>query len=275
MKGSKQTTKDMKKIEFTDDRARLYEEAVLEYPYARDDDIKTMHRLLDPKAGESVLGIGEGNGVFAKAIADAVGPAGQYLVTDPSQEQLSNLVKRVNKPVHKPQVKVQVTGAEHIVIKPNTFDKIWSFGAFHHTSSQTMAIKQIYRALKKGGKAIICDVFQGSKLAQHFDTQVARYCITGHEVKFLSDEFARSLGYLAGFKEKNIKIVNLPQKWVFDSKRDLGKFIYKLHAMTELPGNSEEQYEKTFDGCKEILGVTYRRGRYELNWPMKALILTK
>ncbi len=260
-----------KNAEFDGERAKLYEQAISEYPDARIMDIEVMKKLLNPRRGEKILGFGEGNGYFCKAIAEAVDKQGKYYITDPSEDQLINLKKRINLP----QIEIKKIGAEEIDESQRNFDKIWSFGAFHHCSNQTAAIKRIYHSLKRGGTAVICDVFQGSKLAKHFDIQVARYCITGHEVKFLSEDFAKTLCLIAGFKESNIKIVSLPQKWIFDTEKDVGKFIYKIHAMTLLPGNNEEKINKTFRSCKEILDISNKNGKYYLNWPMKALILRK
>ncbi len=259
------------KIEFRGVRARLYEEALDRYPSAREDDINIMKKLLNPRNGEHVLGFGEGNGFFCKAIAESVGSTGKYLITDPSLDQLRNLKSKINYP----WVEVKVSGAEELNVTPRSFDKVWSFGAFHHCNYQTSAMKQIYKALRYGGKAVICDVFQGSDLAKHFDIQVARYCTTGHEVKFLSDEFVKSLCFLAGFEESKVRLVEINPKWRFESETDLGDFVYRLHAMTKLTGLLEERILKTLGGCKSILGVKLVGGLYELNWPMKVLIAEK
>jgi len=255
---------------FIGTRASMYEQAIALYPSARTMDIQAMKKYLNPQKNEKILGIGEGNGFFCPPIIEAIGEKGYYLVTDPSSEQLANLAKRVTCP----NLETLTKGAENFT--PTTsFDKAWSFGAFHHCPDQTQAMKNIYNALTKGGKMVICDVFQGSKLAKHFDGPVARYCTTGHEAKFLSDEFAESLCYLAGFDESKVKIVNLPQKWKFDSENDLGDFVYKLHAMTLIPGEEQEKIKEVIKGCKEILGVKKLGNHYELNWPMKALIAEK
>jgi cyclopropane fatty-acyl-phospholipid synthase-like methyltransferase len=258
-------------IEFNALRSQMYEEALRDYPLARAQDIQAMQRYLAPKKGEVVLGIGEGNGYFCQPILNAIGTDGKYLVTDPSADQLSNLSNRVKVE----NLEVQVAGAESFRAQKETFDKIWSFGAFHHCPNQTKAMRRIYNSLKTEGRLVICDVFQGSKLAKHFDGPVARYCNTGHEVKFMSDEFARSLCYLAGFKEQNVQIIDLPQKWIFKSEEDLGDFVYKIHAMTLVPGNEKERIRKIIDGCKEILGVEQVGNNYELNWPMKVLVAEK
>ncbi len=261
-----------KEAEFSRERAKLYEEALKEYPLARAMDIQSMFKHLRPKSGDNILGIGEGNGYFCQSIVYAVGGEGKYTVTDPSQYQLSNLKNRVNVS----QLEVLTSGAEEIPLRKGSYDKVWSFGAFHHCSNQTEAMKRIYGSLKSGGTAVICDVFQGSKLAEHFDSQVAQYCNTGHEVKFLSDAFAQTLCKLAGFKEHYVNIESLPQEWVFQSPLDLGRFIYKLHAMTFLPGDETKKYQATLEGCKKILGVTKNSlSQYVLNWPMKVLTATK
>lgn len=258
--------------EFNEVRSSMYEQALSSYPLARARDLEAMHTHLSPKKGEVILGIGEGNGFFCNEILNAIGYEGRYMVTDPSKHAINFLKNRVNVS----EFEVVIAGAEELPLIPNTYDKIWSFGAFHHCQDQTEAMKRMYGSLKPGGRLVLCDVFQGSLLAKHFDTYVARYCNTGHEVKFLSDAFARSLCYLAGFEEDNVKIEDLPQKWVFESEYDVGKFIHDLHAMTLLPGDELESVMFVLEGCKKVLGVNKTAsGLYELNWPMKALKATK
>ena len=269
------------KAEFDGARAKLYEEAITEYPHARDQDIVAMRRLLRLNEGNKVLGVGEGNGYFCQAITDAIGTSGWYTVTDPSRDQLSAIERRFPHLLVRPRGGIKrldliAEGAENLQsVGDNLYNRVWSFGAFHHCPDQTSAMKEIHRVLLPSGRAVICDVFQGSPLAQHFDSQVARYCVTGHEVKFLSKDFARTLCYLAGFDDSKIDIVDLPQKWSFDSEKDMGIFIYKLHAMTRLEGTDEEKIEQTLEGCRRILGIEKKSGKFLLNWPMKAIIATK
>ena len=290
--------------EFDGQRAKLYEQALREYPQARANDIKAMKRLLNPSSGEKILGAGEGNGLFYLDIANSVIPNGAYCVVDPSKDQLNSLLGRItkdeiqkllnrvkleqelgyypqeekNKELQAKRLRLnfvlnrQVAGIESMKVFEGQFDKVWSFGAFHHCPNQTEGMKRIYQSLKPGGLAVICDVFQGSSLAKYFDHETAKYSLTGHEVKFLSEDFAKSLCYLAGFEEKKVSINDLPQKWVFDSERDVGKFIYLLHGLTGIPGNEEEKYLRTLESCKNILGVSKNSSdKYELNWPMKVL----
>lgn len=257
--------------EFVGVRSKLYTESLAEYPHARAEDIQAMYQYLNPQPGEYILGFGEGNGYFCHAIAEAVGIEGSYLITDPSQDQLDSLLKKALPP----QVQVQRMGVENLKVPPNFYDKVWSCGAFHHCPNQTEAMKRIYQTLKPGGKLVLCDGFQGTSLVKYFDMHVAKYCITGHEAKFMSEEFARTLCYLAGFQDENIEIIDVVSKWYFQTEKDIALFLYKFHAMTNLSGTEEEKMQKIIDDCKKSIGIEYKQGMYQLYWPMRAILAIK
>lgn len=50
--------------EFDGVRARLYSEALRDFPKARQGDIELMRKYLSPKPGEIILEVGAGNGWF-------------------------------------------------------------------------------------------------------------------------------------------------------------------------------------------------------------------
>jgi len=258
--------------EFAGARAQLFREALAEFPNARRDDFALMRRHLEPRTGEHILGFGEGSGHFCRAIADAIGPTGKYVITEPSPELLCNLPEAL---LALPQVFTEVVSVEQLHFEAESFDKVWACGAFHHCPDQTRAIAALHRTLKPGGRMVIFDIFQGTPMARHFDTIVARYCSTGHEVKFMSEEFARTLCFLAGFDDSKVQIVEVPHRLCFASERDMGKFIYKLHALTRLPGTEEERFEATARSLKEYLPVEREGSQYVLHFDQKALIAIK
>lgn len=258
--------------EFAGARAQLFAEALAEYPKARRDDFMLMRRFLDPKPGEHVLGFGEGTGHFCRAIAESLGKHGRYVITDPSPELLCNIPQAV---LDMPHVFTQISPVEQLDFPPESFDKAWTCGSFHHCPDQTRAIAQIYRLLKPGGRMVIFDIFQGTPLAKHFDSCVARYCVTGHEVKFMSEEFAMTLCCLAGFDERKLEIVDVPHRLCFDSERDMGKFIYKVHALTRMPGSEEQCIATTLKNLKQYLVIEVERGQYVLHFDQRGLIAVK
>jgi ubiquinone/menaquinone biosynthesis C-methylase UbiE len=248
-------------VEFTGVRSNLYKEALKEYPESRQEDIEIMKKYLAPKKGEKILEIGAGSGFFSGTIAELIEKDGKLIVSDPSMQQLEEI-----KELNKKNIEVLHSTAEKINLPENSIDKVWSFGAMHHVFEKEKAFKNFHKAIKLGSQIIIGDVFSGSKLAKHFDDQVAKYCITGHEVAFWSREYAESICYLTGLSKP--EFVNINQKWIFKSEKEIGIFLYKIHAMTKTTP------EECLNGAKRILGVKKEQGKYILNWPMQ-LIITK
>jgi len=246
-------------MEFSGIRSKMYKECLREYPLAREEDLKVMKKFLSPKRYEIILEVGAGSGFFSALLADLVQ---ELVVSDPSNEQLLEV-----EALGRQNIKLVAFGADELNLGKEKFDAIWSFGALHHCFNKTAAFKNFARVLKKNGRLVIGDVFSGSKLAKHFDTQVARYCATGHEVAFWTDEFAESLCFLSGFEKP--KIEDLKIEWKFKTKKDLGIFLYKLHAMVKTTP------EECLKGAEKILGVKKKKGFYCLNWPMKILVSKK
>ncbi len=248
--------------EFDGVRAKLYSEALKDFPNARKGDIELMRKYLSPKSGEIILEIGAGNGLFSGFIADAVLPNGKLIVTDPSKEQLYGVSE-----LGKNNIEIRNEGADTLTIAKESIDAIWSFGAMHHAFNKIDSFKNFSNCLKKDGHLIIGDVFSGSSLAKHFDDRVAKFCATGHEVSFWSKEYAKSLCYLNGFEKPTFYDFNA--NWVFDKRKDIGDFLYKLHAMIKTTP------EECLRGAEEILGVSEKNGKFYLNWPMVMIVTTK
>src|SRR5579862_23718 len=179
--------------EFTGLRSQYFKEIMREFPHARQEELQLALEHLQPKKGESILEIGAGSGFFSKAIAEHVYPS-HLVVSDPSAEQLEEIGNQKN-------ISIVKGGADslpldHPSLPESGFDAIWSGGSFHHIRNKFLAFTHFHQLLKPGGRLVISDVFAGSNLAKHFDLEVAKYCVTGHEVSFLSKEFADSLCYL-------------------------------------------------------------------------------
>ena len=250
-------------VEFIGIRATFYKEAMAEFPKAREEEAELALQFLNPKSGENILETGAGGGFFSLSIADKIYP-GKLLATDPSLEQLESLIQ-----LKKPNIEIAQGGADTLPLDlpQNSYDAIWSGGSFHHVPNKTAAFQHFYKLLKKGGRLVISDVFAGSTLAKHFDLEVAKYCVTGHEVAFLTEEFADSLCYLMGFQKP--QFIKKTIQWKFSSKEDLGIFLCKIHAMKKT--TPSDCYKR----AEAILGVEHKNGLYCLNWPLTTLVAKK
>lgn len=254
----------MIQAEFSGIRSQYYNEIMQELPESRLEEREMLMEYLKPKIDEKILEIGAGTGFYSQHIAQSIFP-GILVATDPSGEQLSNIPLEQN-------IITVVAGADTLLIgdgslQPSSFDAVWAFGCFHHVLNKTKSFQNLYSLLKPGGRLVISDVYAGSNLARHFDLHVAKYCATGHEVAFLTKEFADSLCYIAGFEEPRFYDVNIPLN--FSKREDIGNYIYKIHAMI---GTTPE---KCLKNINDFLKIEYRDGLYTLIWPHVVLWTSK
>ncbi len=260
------TQAQMIQAEFSGIRSQYYNEIMLEMPMARLEEREMLMEYLNPKIGEKILEIGAGTGFYSQYIAQQIFP-GTLVASDPSPEQLLNIPSAPEQ-----NIKLVVAGADTLAIgedplEYNSFDAVWAFGCFHHILDKTRSFNNIYSLLKPGGRLIISDVYAGSDLAKHFDLHVAKYCATGHEVAFLTREFADSLCYISGFEKPFFYDVNIPLN--FSKREDIGYFIYKIHAMIR------STPDKCLKNVADFLDIEYREGLYSLIWPHVVLCTRK
>jgi len=139
-------------------RSEMYRKALEIYPDARGDEFSLVEPLLDLQKGQSILEVGSGTSHFRNKLVQLIGPEGRLLITDPSSDQLSDSIPKG--PVWGANYNFLYIAAEDLQFE-GEFDRVFSMGAFHHINDQTQAMKKVYEALIPGGKAVICDVFQG------------------------------------------------------------------------------------------------------------------
>lgn len=203
---------------FLGERAKLYIEILNDFPLVRAEEVEINLGYLKPENGEKILEIGSGSGLYTGHLARRVGTEGEVIATDPSSDQLENI-----RALNVSNIRVIPKGADTLLDDPfllsqkESVDAIWSLGAFHHCPNKSKSFENFFHLLKQGGRVLICDVFSGSSLADYFDAEVARYSVTGHEVAFLTKNFASSLCFLYGFSEP--EFFELDYSWNFRQKK--------------------------------------------------------
>ena len=255
---------DAKTAEFSGRRSATYRDALATYANAWRSDIACMARFLDPKRGEKILEVGAGNGYFSLAIGDLVGAEGLLVATDPSVDQLSALEAEAEHG----NVRVVQASAEELDIEHRDFDAVWSRGAIHHVAEKTAAFRRFSELARPGGRLVIADIFAGTRLARYFDSVIARTCCTGHEVAFLSREFAESLCAMTGWNTPTFHDVTTP--WEFDHREDIGHFLHLLFSARD-----EITPEECLGAADRFLSVTPTASGWALMWPMTVMITTR
>jgi SAM-dependent methyltransferase len=254
---------DSKSLEFIGKRSSDYRDALTIYASAWRSDIACMKRFLKPAPGERILEVGAGNGYFSTAIAECVGPDGLLVASDPSIEQLADLQTGGACG----NIRVVPASADTLDINFNGFDAIWSRGAVHHVTDKTSAFTRFADLARPGGRLVIADIFAGTPLARYFDSFIARSCSTGHEVAFLSREFAESLCALTGWGQPAFHEVITP--WEFERREEIGVFLQLLFSAT--PDYSAED---CLEAADQFLSVSETASGWALMWPMTVMTST-
>lgn len=247
--------------EFSGERSTNYQDALRIYPEAWHHDLELMHELLHPKPGEAIVEIGAGTGYFSREIAKVVGLNGRLDIVDPAPEQTQGLAEIMSR-----NVRLHHQPAEDLDLAFKGFDAIWSRGAIHHVRDKTRAFERFAAHTRPGGRLVITDIFAGTALARYFDSFIAKSCATGHEVSFLSQEFAESLCEITGWR-RPIFYDNTAQ-WRFADRRHLGKFLRLLFSAK--PHYSDDD---CLEGVSKFLTIhDLDGGGCVLFWPMTTLV---
>lgn len=107
---------------------------------------------------DHIIELGCGQGTDAFTFCHLLRERGSYLGIDCSQDSLKSAQRTLaNLPALRLKVipRFEFGSIETLPFQPNTIDCIYSMGVLHHTPNIEVAIAEIYRVLKPGGKAYI------------------------------------------------------------------------------------------------------------------------
>ncbi len=111
-------------------------------------------RALDPRSGERVLDVGSGPGFLAGAIAAAVGSRGAVHGVDISDPLLA--VARTHC-AHQPWVEFHRADATQLPFPDRDFDAVISTQVLEYVRDVNLALAEIHRVIRTGGRAVIVD----------------------------------------------------------------------------------------------------------------------
>ena len=120
------------------------------------DEMKRLAALMGWKAGTVVADIGAGDGRFAFAAAEIVGPSGKVFATEIDAEKLAQLRSDVEKR-HLNNVIVLESKEADTNLPPACCDAIFLRRVYHHLSKPAEFDSALVRALKPGGGLAIID----------------------------------------------------------------------------------------------------------------------
>ena len=107
---------------------------------------------LDILPGETVLDVGAGTGVFAPYLLRKIGPQGKLVCLDEAEEMLQK-AREKNLAGNIEYVRADIASSQ---LESDIFDAVVCYSSFPHFSDKPLALKEIFRMLKPGGKLFIC-----------------------------------------------------------------------------------------------------------------------
>ncbi|MCU0559359.1 MAG: methyltransferase domain-containing protein [Desulfobacterales bacterium] len=147
--------------EFFDSRADGWEAAC--YPQEVRERLAALIPEFRLEPGACVLDVGTGPGVLIPYLREAVGPKGRICSFDLSlpmlrQAQLKPLL---------PQDLVLRADAHHLPFGAGRFDVVICFAAFPHFDDPGLALAEMARVAKSGGRVVIAHLLSREELARH------------------------------------------------------------------------------------------------------------
>jgi ubiquinone/menaquinone biosynthesis C-methylase UbiE len=128
---------------------------------------RVMLEALDAKAGETILDLGCGPGTDLDSLAELVGPTGNVIGVDASDEMVERARERSTADVRKGDIHA-------LPFDDNTIDRARTDRVLQHVSDPTKAVAEAHRVLRPGGVLVMGEPDWDSLAVDYPDIEVAR-----------------------------------------------------------------------------------------------------
>jgi SAM-dependent methyltransferase len=130
---------------------------------------------LDLKAGETVLDLGSGPGLDALLAAKAVGPTGRVIGVDMTPEMLERARATAAK-AGATQVEFRKGRLEALPVEDASVDAVTSNCVINLVPDKAAVFREMARALRPGGRAVVSDIVLDRPLPQAVARDVLAWC---------------------------------------------------------------------------------------------------
>lgn len=125
-------------------------------PSGDQDERERLATVLRVTAGSRIADVGAGDGDFAIALAEVVGPTGHVYATEISSSSLSRIRRAVERQGLRNVTVVEVA-EDDARLPEGCCDAIYLRNVYHHLTKPEPTVATLYRALRPGGRLAIVD----------------------------------------------------------------------------------------------------------------------
>lgn len=108
-------------------------------------------RVLSPRAGEHILELGSGNGIFARELVDRLGAGGRVVGLD-SSEAINGMAQHIC-----PHGEFVLGDAQSLPFEDSTFDAVVAAQLLCFLDDVDQVLGEAFRVLRSGGRIVILD----------------------------------------------------------------------------------------------------------------------
>lgn len=198
----------------------------LESIYQTDDAVvrrSTLLNALSPAIDEHVIDIGTGPGFVASEIADRVGRGGSVTAVDNSDDSLRLAKIRC---CNQSQVSIQHANATDLPFRSDVFDVAVSVQVFEYIDDVDIAIREMYRVLKPGGRAALIATDWDSIIWQATDADLMRRVLGAWEEHCAHTNLPRTL--LPRLRKVGFDIINSQPLQQFATEDSEDKYVHQI-----------------------------------------------
>lgn len=204
--------------------------------------------LLGPRPGERVLEVGCGLGADARALAEAVGPAGEVVAVDVSEAMLAAARERHDERLNVTYERADVTA---LPFDDGTFDVVRVERVLQHVAAPDRACAEMARVLKPGGRLLALDTDWGSLAVDLADTALAERCLAHTADRFVQRRAGLQLRRLlagAGLRDVEVDAYASCYTRLADAAVPLPMFNADLpQAASFLPAEDRDAWFRALD----------------------------
>jgi arsenite methyltransferase len=147
-------------------------------------------KALALREGERVLDIGSGPGLLAYDMAASVGPNGRVCGIDISEDMLTMSRKRC---ADQPWTEFQRSDATNLPYPDDSFDAAASTQVYEYVRDVPVALAELYRVARPGGRAVILDTDYGSLVIHTEDEARMKRVLSAWNEHFVHAGLPRTL----------------------------------------------------------------------------------